>query len=97
MATCRADLAPVEADHGGDAEIGAGHPGFFQVLRQDLDLGQGVVPSPRLKEQLAERAVRLGQPERRADLVGEVPRLRGHGQRLLVPVEIAQRHSLVDL
>jgi len=39
----------------------------------------------------------LGQPERRADLAGEVPGLSGHGQRLLIPVEVAQRDGLVEL
>ena len=93
----RADLAAMEADHGGDAEIAAGRAGFLQVLGQDLHLGQRVVPSPRLEEQLAQGAVRLSQPDRRADLVREVPGLPGRGQGLLVPVEVAQRDGLVDL
>ena len=53
VAARRTDLAAMEADHGGDAEIAAGHGRFLQVLRQDLHLGQRVVPSPRLEEQLA--------------------------------------------
>src|SRR5580692_669250 len=55
IARC-ASLATMEADHGGDAEIAAGCPGFLQVLRQDLHLGQRLVPSSRLEEQLAEGA-----------------------------------------
>ena len=93
----RADLAAMEADHGGDAEIAAGRGGFLQVLGQALHLGQRVVPAPGLEEQLAQGAVRLRQPDRRADLVGELPRLPGRGQGLLVPVEVAQRDGLVDL
>ena len=97
VAARRAGLAAVEADHGGDAEIAAGHAGFVQVLGQGAHLGQRVVPAPRLEEQLAQGAVRLSQPERRADLVRELPGLPGRGQRLLVPVEIAQRDGLVQL
>ena len=41
--------------------------------------------------------MRLSQPDRRADLVGEVPRLPGRGEGLLVPVETAQRDGLVEL
>src|SRR6266568_8875203 len=83
VAPGRAGLAAMEADQGGDTEIAAGHPWSFQVLGQDLDPGQRVLPSPRLVEQFAENAVRLSQPERRADLAGQVPRLPGHGQRLV--------------
>ena len=97
VAARRADLAAVEADHGGDAEIAAGRGGFLQVLGQGLHLGQRVVPPPGLEQQLAQGAVRLSQPDRRADLVGQVPGLPGRGQRLLVPVEVAQRDGLVDL
>ena len=50
---------------------------------------------PVWKQQLAQGAVRLSQPERRADLVRELPGLPGRGQRLLVPVEAAQRDGLV--
>ena len=97
VAACRADLAAMETDHGGDAEIAAGHGRFLQILMHHRYLGQRVVPLSRLEQQLAEGAVRLSQPECRADLVGQVPRLPGHGQGLLVPVEIAQRDGLVDL
>ena len=41
--------------------------------------------------------MRLRQPEGGADLVRELPRLSRYGQRLLIPVEIAQRNGLVDL
>src|SRR5580698_5761474 len=97
VAPCRADLATMEADHSGDAEIAAGRTGFLQVLGQDLYLGQGIVPSPRFEEQLAQGAMRLRQPHGCADLVGELPCLPGRGEGLLILVEAAQRNCLVDL
>jgi hypothetical protein len=65
----------VEADHGGDAEITAGRAGFGQLLGRRAHQGQRVVPAPHLEQQLAQRAVRLSQPERRAGLVRELPGL----------------------
>ena len=56
-----------------------------------------IVPAPGVEEQLAQGAVRLSQPDHRADLVREVQRLPGRGEGLLVPVEVAQRDGLVDL
>jgi hypothetical protein len=53
VAPRRAGLAAMESDHGADTEIAAGCPGFLQVLGQDLHLGQRLVPSPSLEEQLA--------------------------------------------
>src|ERR1700728_4846387 len=82
-------LAAMEADHGGNAEVVTDRGGFLQVLMDDLHLGQRVVPSPGLEQQLAEGAVRLCQPDRRADLTGEVPCLSGGGNGLLVPVQNA--------
>jgi len=38
------DLAAVEADHGGDAELVAGRGGFLQVFRHAAHLGQRIVP-----------------------------------------------------
>ena len=90
-------LAAVEADHGGDAEVAAGGAGFLQVLVQGRHLGQRVVPAPGLEQQLAQRAVRLRPPHRRADLAGQLPGLPGRGQRLVVPVEVGQGDGLVDL
>ena len=90
-------IAAMEADHGGDAKLAAGHPGFLKVLGQYPDFGQRVVPAPRLEEQLGEGTMRLSRPEGRTDLVGEVPGLPGLGQGLLVPVETAQCDGLVDL
>ena len=87
VAARRASVAAVEADDGGDAEITAGHAGFVQVLGQGAHLGQRVVPASCLEEQLGQGAVRLSQPEHRADLVRELPGLPGRGQRLLVPVD----------
>ncbi len=97
VAPRRGDLATMEADHGGDAEIGAGHAGILQVFGQDLHLSHRIVPPPRVEEQLTQGAVRLSQPDPRADPVCEVPRLPGRGEGLLVPVEPAQHNSLVDL
>ena len=59
VAARRGDLAAMEADHGGDAEIAAGRDGLLQVLVQDLHLGQRIVPPPGVEEQLAQGAVRL--------------------------------------
>jgi hypothetical protein len=39
----------------------------------------------------------LSQPYRRADLVSELPRLLGGGQRLVVAVEVAQCRGLINL
>ena len=63
----------------------------------DLYLGQRIVPAPGFEEQLAEGLVRLRQPDRGAGLIRQMPGLPGHGQRLLVPVELAQHDGLVDL
>ena len=92
-----AGLAAVEADHRGDAEVAAGGPGFLEVIVQGRHLGQRVVPPPGLEQQLAQGAVRLGPPHRRADLAGQLPGLPGRGQRLVVPVEVAEGDGLVDL
>ena len=70
---------------------------LLQVRRHGFDLGQRVVPPSGLEEQLAEHAVRLAEPDGRADLVGELPRALGGGERLVVPVEVEQRDGLVDL
>ena len=83
-------LAAVEADDGGDAEVAAGRPGFLEVLVHGRHLGQRVVPAPGLEQQLAEGAVRLGPPHRRADLAGQLPGLPGRGQRLVVPVQVGR-------
>ena len=80
MAAGRLDVAAVEADHGRDAELAAGRAGLLQVLGHDGHLGQRVVPAPGLEQQLAQGTVGLGQPERRADLVREVPCLPGRGE-----------------
>src|SRR5690349_24989579 len=79
MTPCRVHVAAVEVDHGSDSDFAAGRTGFLQVIRYDRDLGQRFVPPTRLEEQLAQSAVRLAAPERRAHLVGEVPRLPGRG------------------
>ena len=41
--------------------------------------------------------MRLSEPERRADLAGELPCLPGRGEGLLVPVQVGQCNGLVDL
>ena len=97
VAARRGDLAAVEADHGGDAVITAGRTGLLQVVMHDPHLGHRIVPPPCVEEQLAQGAVRLSQPDHRANPVREVPGLPGCGEGLLVPVEAAQRDGLVDL
>ncbi len=96
VAAGRLGLVAVEADHGRDAAFAADGAGLLQVLRHGRDLGQRLVPAAHLAERLAERAVRLRQPHRRAHLVRLQPGLLGGGQRLVVAVEVAQRDRLVD-
>ena len=56
-------VAAVEADHGGDAVVHAGRPRFLQRVVQGLHLGQCGCPLACVEHQLAEGAVRLGQPD----------------------------------
>ena len=41
--------------------------------------------------------MRLRLPDRRADLIRQVPGLRGHSQRLIVSIQTAKGDGLVDL
>ena len=84
----RAGLASMEPDDGGQAEGGAGPPGFDQTRMDDLYFGQRIVPAPCVEEQLAESAMRLARPDYRADLICEIPSLLSGGQRLRAPVEL---------
>src|SRR5215471_1227008 len=63
------DLAAMEGDQCGEAEISTRYPWLLQVLWQRFKLGQHIVPAPRLEQELGQCAVRLRQPERGADLV----------------------------
>ena len=87
----------MKADHRGDAEIAAGRGRLLEIFAEDLDLGQRLVPSPHVEEQLAKRAVRLSQPNHGADLVCQLTCLGRRREGLLVPIEVAQRDGLVDL
>src|SRR6266496_6144946 len=57
VAARRSDLAAMEADHGGDAEIAAGRGGLLQVCVQGLHLSYRIVPPARVKEQLTQGAM----------------------------------------
>src|SRR5215472_7793354 len=87
VAARRGDVTAMKADHGGDAEIAAGGAGLLQSLVRNRHLSHRVVPPPRVKEQLAQGATGLSQPDHRTDLVREVPCLPGRGESLLVPVQ----------
>ena len=97
VAARRGDLAAMEADHGGHAEVTTDRRGLLDVLGKPFNLGQRVFPAPCLEEALCQDAMRLTQPDSRADLVREVQRLPRYGHGLLVPVQVAQRDGLVDL
>ena len=90
------DLAAMQADQGGDAEVAARRGGLLVVLVQDVDLGHRVIPPARVEQQLAQRAARLRQPDDRADLDRKLPGLLRRRERLLVAVEAAQDDGLVD-
>jgi hypothetical protein len=53
MTACCGQVAAMELDYCGYAEIDARGAEFLQVGWQDRYLGQRVVPPPRLEEQLA--------------------------------------------
>ncbi len=72
-------------------------PGSFRSVGTAESSYKRVIPAPDLEVQLTEHAVRLGQPDRRADLVGELPGPLRCGERLVVPVEVEERCGLVDL
>ena len=42
----RGEIAAMEADHGGDAEVAARRGGLLQVIVEDVSVGQCVVPPP---------------------------------------------------
>ena len=61
MALSAAQVAAVQADHGGDAEIAARDGGLLLVNPERKHLNQRLVPSPALEEQLPQgRAARPG-------------------------------------
>ena len=82
-------LAAMEADHGGDAVIAAGHARILDDFLDDAYLGQGVVPAAGVEQQLAETAARLGPADHDAGPVGELLGLAGRGESPVVLVEVA--------
>src|ERR1700751_6137293 len=71
MTACRESVAAVETDYGGEGGLAAARVLFFKLIGQDPHLGERLGPAPGLEEQLAHDAVRLPDPECRADLARE--------------------------
>ncbi len=93
---CGGQLAAMEADHRGDAQVAARRHWHLRLVVQGFHLGHCLGPAAGVEKQLTQGAMRLDLPEHRADLISEVERLAGRGQCLLVPVQVAQGDGQVD-
>ncbi|WP_345030974.1 hypothetical protein [Kutzneria kofuensis] len=89
-------IAAVQLDQRGDAVVGRGHHRVLQLVGEQVHVHQRVVPAPRVVRHLYEGTLRLRQPDRVADMLGQLTYVSGGGHRLVAAVDAAERHGAVD-
>jgi hypothetical protein len=87
----------VQPNDRGDAAVTALGERVLGRAERRLDLGEGVVPTAHVEQQLGQDALGLGQAYQVARVVGELAGLHGSRDRLIVAIEIAENRRLVEL
>src|SRR5262249_46454919 len=93
----RARFTPVQVNGRGQTVVHALHGRVLGYAEHLVDLRQYVVPPADVEEQLAERAVRLGETYHVAGVVGLLAYLLGRADGVVVAVQVAERDRVVDL